>query len=86
MTAKTNTLLERLAIELGTHMINVQIANLESEDFARLKVDSDLLIDGMKNRIINLEVDIKALRAEIIAFRDKEIALVNNKSPVVVKK
>ena len=86
MTAQTNTLLERLAIELGTHMINIQIANLESEDFARMKIDSDAIIEGMKNRIINLEVDIKALRAEVIAFRDKEISQTKKNSAVVVKK
>ena len=84
--AQTNTLLERLAIELGTHMINIQIANLESEDFARMKIDSDAIIEGMKNRIITLEVDIKSLRAEVIAFRDKEMALVNKKSAVVIAK
>ena len=70
MTTPAKTLLECLAIELGTHMINSQIANLEIEELTRNKTESDILIDGLKNRIINLEIDIKALRSEVIAFRE----------------
>lgn len=79
MTQPNTTLLERIASELGTHMINVQIANLEAEGLVKMKQESDLIIEGMKNRILTLESDIKTLRSEIVEFREKEVTLEKKK-------
>ena len=86
MTTPNKTLLECLAIELGTHMINYQIASLEIEELTKNKVDSNDLIDALKVRILNLEADKKELRCEVIASRDKLILIEENKKTVVSKK
>lgn len=79
MTLPTTTLLERIASELGTHMINVQIANLECESLVKNKQESDSIIEGMKSRILTLESDIKILRREIVDFRERDLNLVKKK-------
>ena len=67
-------------------MINNQIASLEIEELTRNKVNSDDLIDALKVRILNLEADQKTLRCEVIAARDKSIAIEENKKMAAPKK
>jgi hypothetical protein len=68
----SNLLLERVASELGTHMINNQILTLENEELQRKSKSDEAIIDGMKIRILALESDTKALRAQVVAYREKE--------------
>ena len=68
---ENNMLMKALASELGVLMINVQIADIENnQHLATIKKDG-LIIDGMRERILSLESDVKALREEVIAFRKK---------------
>ena len=68
---ENSSLMRALASELGTYMINIQIADLEATEHLATISRSEAIIAGMKDRILSLEADIKTLREEVVTFRKK---------------
>ena len=71
MTENNNVLMKALASELGVLMINAQISDIENTQHLATIQKDGLIINGMRERILSLESDVKALREEVIAFRKK---------------